>query len=519
MFLLISVCTPCAFSATTRISREASARKTDFDGNDTVRIVACESAQRALLDDLANRFSKGHDREFLSYSRSDLVYFLSAFVPCEVTRERRDNKRYICTVKAETNQRDAAVFLEATRKDSIKKNEFAGIGKNIDEEWKKIITIREGKPNKQRFADLQRLYREYLASIRMKRTLLHGYTFVHSGKLEEARRVFTGLTPSSARHTAHEQTIKVKARAFLTDSTPLRSGPGNSAVTTGVVRKGSTYDIIAEKGSGRHAEWYRIQVSNKKDGWVRGSAVKKIEIRQKSEKSSPRQPRAHPVAAHAYGALSVVHLKTGQPKDAVHVCSRALALRHDYPLALNNRGVASIDLGNYKNAVEDLTRAIEHMPRGATAFINRGYAFTELEDYDRAEKDLDRAINLEEDNENAYGNRARLYTRKGEYQKALDDYSRAIHLNPDFAVAYVGRGIVYGIVREKDKALTDLDRAIELDPKNVDAYYSRGTIHLNSGNEDRAMEDYKHAARLGDREARKFLKSKEIDWQQGPFPR
>ena len=50
-------------------------------------------------------------------------------------------------------------------------------------------------------------------------------------------------------------------------------------------------------------------------------------------------------------------------------------------------------------------------------------------------------------------------------------------------------------------------------PENADAYNNMGNVYKRKGNQDNAIEMYKQAARLGLKEAQKYLNGKGIDWR------
>jgi protein O-mannosyl-transferase len=115
-----------------------------------------------------------------------------------------------------------------------------------------------------------------------------------------------------------------------------------------------------------------------------------------------------------------------------------------------------------------------------------------------------------------HNNRGNAHLERGSYVQAIEDYDRAIEINPIYAAAYHNRGLAYGILGEHSRAIGDFDRAIEIDPKYAMSYYHRGMALGNLGRYEQAYEDLKTAAQLGSEDAKNFLKSHKVDWQQGP---
>jgi len=112
----------------------------------------------------------------------------------------------------------------------------------------------------------------------------------------------------------------------------------------------------------------------------------------------------------------------------------------------------------------------------------------------------------------AYFTRAYQLVMSGYPHDALPLLTLAIEKKPDYTEAYYNRGVVYYLIKEYPKAISDLTVAIKLNPKLAGAYTCRGSSYLMMQNERAAFEDYREAARLGDTEARDYLKNKGITW-------
>jgi tetratricopeptide (TPR) repeat protein len=223
-------------------------------------------------------------------------------------------------------------------------------------------------------------------------------------------------------------------------------------------------------------------------------------------------------------------LKVASPSDVI-LCSRGVAYGKlgdhrqaiaDYNMAIeinpkdvesySNRGVAYRKLGNYRRAIEDYDRAIEINPKHAEAYYNRGIAYAELGNQRQAVSDYDRAIEINPDYAEAYNNRGATYGKLGDQRQAISDFDRAIEINPEYAEAYNNRGATYGKLGDQRQAISDYDRAIEINPKRAEAYYNRGIVYAELGLDSKAIEDMKTAAKFDSEEAKKFLRSRGINW-------
>ena len=232
--------------------------------------------------------------------------------------------------------------------------------------------------------------------------------------------------------------------------------------------------------------------------------------------------------------------------QAIADCTRAIEIDPKYGEAYNNRGVAYKGLANYTQAIADFNRAIEIKPRFGEAYNNRGLAYNGLADYTQAIADCNRAIEINPEYGDAYNNRGLAYRSLGKstqaiadfnraieinprfgeaynnrgatykdlanYTQAIADCNRAIEINPRFGAAYINRAAAYIGLANYTQAIADCNRAIEINPRFGAAYMNRGAAYFGLGNRERAIDDIRTAARLGQEEARNFLRSQGIGW-------
>jgi len=207
----------------------------------------------------------------------------------------------------------------------------------------------------------------------------------------------------------------------------------------------------------------------------------------------------------AYGNL-------GNQKQAISDYDRTIEINPKYAKAYYNRGITYGKLGDHRQAISDYDRAIEIDPKFADAYNNRGIVYGELGNQRQAISDFDRAIEIDPDYEKAYYNRGVVYDLLGNNRQAISDYDRAIEINPEYVEAYNNRGIAYAKLGDKRRAISDYDRAIEVNPKRAEAYYNRGITYAELGYDSKAVEDMKKAAKFDSEKAKKFLRSRGINW-------
>ena len=122
-------------------------------------------------------------------------------------------------------------------------------------------------------------------------------------------------------------------------------------------------------------------------------------------------------------------------------CNRAISIKPDYEVALNNRGHVLQKLGRFDEALADYNKVLSLKPDCEVALNNRGNVLQELGRFDEALVDLDRAISIKPDYEVALNNRGNVLQALRRFDDALDDYEKAISHNPDYADAQWNKGL------------------------------------------------------------------------------
>ncbi len=157
------------------------------------------------------------------------------------------------------------------------------------------------------------------------------------------------------------------------------------------------------------------------------------------------------------------------------------------------------EFSNKREAIAELFKD------GYTAFMNG--------DYDTALDAYLSVIDLDKENSMALYSAGTVYAYKKENDNAIDYLKRSIDKNNEFSKAYDNAGIVYYNQGRYNSAIEYLLRAVQLDSTSVNALVVLGDSYEQVGNNDKKIQYYKKAARLGDMQARDFLKEKGFTWQ------
>jgi len=204
---------------------------------------------------------------------------------------------------------------------------------------------------------------------------------------------------------------------------------------------------------------------------------------------------------------------TGEGFQAIDAYGRAIGLYPNFPEAYYNRGwFYQFQQKDYQKALSDFDHAIAFDPEEAFYYNSRGFCRAHIEDNQGAIADYNRTLELDPANLIAVMRRAECYVKLGELKQAHTDYSRAISLGPDLPHGYYGRAIVNRKLDDYAAAIQDLDAVLKINPENADALYERGITYAYLNEKEKVLADFKAAARYGNKDARVFLRSKDIEW-------
>ncbi len=186
--------------------------------------------------------------------------------------------------------------------------------------------------------------------------------------------------------------------------------------------------------------------------------------------------RAQPTWLFRITVCAVAFVYLCLPACAVFAAGRDAALNAEEWF---DRGRFMGEIGNYHKAVEAFSRVIELAPNSAHAYNNRGIAYSEL----------------------------------GTYRLAIQDFNRAVHLKPKEALFRFNRGIAFGREGEYDLATKDFKKVIEMDPQHTNARFFLGLIQRSvSGQIHIGADNIKTAARMGNKDAQEYLRSRFMGW-------
>jgi len=209
-----------------------------------------------------------------------------------------------------------------------------------------------------------------------------------------------------------------------------------------------------------------------------------------------KQQPNHVDALHVSG---LIELQTNDPRRAVELIGKALALNPGNAAAHCNRGSALQALNDLEAALESYNQAIVNDPRFAEAYFNRGIVLHLLKRPDDAVASHSRAIALNSGFAAAYYQRGRVLQELNQLQAALASFDHAVAIDTKYAEAYLIRGNVQRQLGQWQAALASFDAAISIQPNFAEAHCNRGNI-LNELNQlEAAVASYDRAIAINDR--------------------
>ncbi|MBN9031487.1 MAG: tetratricopeptide repeat protein [Rhizobiales bacterium] len=215
-----------------------------------------------------------------------------------------------------------------------------------------------------------------------------------------------------------------------------------------------------------------------------------VDVLKKAEARYPNDPTLPAARAH----FAMLIDDRDQMRDAI---DRSLALDPTHPLALEARASYRSDYkGDIKGAIADLRGALAVAPGSSTALNNLGLALIEIGDTRGAEEALQQAIDLDPQDPLSHVNLAILYLDQGRVKEAKREIDIALAADPNFEIARVIRGRYYMQTGEMDKAMEDLLAGSTANPGYSQAELMLAAVHYETGNRDAAAQAIDNADRL-----------------------
>ena len=136
---------------------------------------------------------------------------------------------------------------------------------------------------------------------------------------------------------------------------------------------------------------------------------------------------------------------------------RALEIRPDYVLALNNLGLVLQDQEKWDEALACHRRAIELKPQDADSYDHLGAAFQSQGKLDDAIDCFRHALVVNPDFAKAHNNLGFTLQCQGKMAESLDSFTRAIELKPDYTLAHFNRAVIWLLLGDWQRGFPEYD--------------------------------------------------------------
>ncbi|WP_438481344.1 tetratricopeptide repeat protein [Oleiharenicola lentus] len=201
----------------------------------------------------------------------------------------------------------------------------------------------------------------------------------------------------------------------------------------------------------------------------------------------------NPDAWLAHHNLAVILVDRGQSAAALPHLERTLALRPNYPEALNTFGNALTQLGRASEAIAPLDRAIQLQPHYAEAHNTLGVAFMALGRAEAGLTQFETAVHLKPDYATAHRNFGQALLNAKRLPEATQHFTRAVQLDAADLSSLLQLGTVLALQGRYADALPHLQAVLEINPESDQAHLRLALALRSLGRTTEANAHYQQA--------------------------
>jgi len=217
---------------------------------------------------------------------------------------------------------------------------------------------------------------------------------------------------------------------------------------------------------------------------------------QQAEACYRKVLKTDPQCAEALLCRGLVAQEAGQYAESIEWINKALALKPDEPVWMNNLAHSYLRLGENEKARDLYQQVLELRPDNAMAHHGLGTAKELLLEWEEALHCFERAVALDPQSADFLCGLARALRKVKAPGGAAKAYQRALELDPKRHEIYCELGTVLADVGEFGAAVENLRRALLLEPGSAKAVTALGYLFYRQGHLDSALESYRCAVKL-----------------------
>src|SRR5574344_1175930 len=233
-----------------------------------------------------------------------------------------------------------------------------------------------------------------------------------------------------------------------------------------------------------------------------------------------------PSSASAYASMALIYCEQKNYTNAITWAKRALEAQPKYARGYNTLGIIYYHRGNDNDAITQFREALKIDPNNIDAYYNLGVMFVLRNNHETAISYLTKGLQRDNKSVKLYYYLGIAYIQRGDAQKAISCYETIIQqIDSLFTPAYNRLGAIYCSKGDYDKATAYHQKAARIDPNDPESYKclgkvskDRGTYCLiaqlygKQGNSARETSSYKKAAKLGNKEAQRWMVQRVMAW-------
>ncbi|AGY57064.1 tetratricopeptide repeat-containing sulfotransferase family protein [Gloeobacter kilaueensis] len=184
----------------------------------------------------------------------------------------------------------------------------------------------------------------------------------------------------------------------------------------------------------------------------------------------------HPDLAEASFDLAGVYRRLGAPGRAVDAYYRTLAIRQDYPGALQALADLLLQLGDWRRALGCYRQLLEREPGHAGAHLGLGVIHQQQGQLAQARTHYLQAVEQQPDLAAALANLGLLCKIEDRPAEAIDWYRRALVHEPDNPTILSNLAAVLEEVGDLQQAERLYERALSVQPEDIEALAGRASV-------------------------------------------
>lgn len=152
--------------------------------------------------------------------------------------------------------------------------------------------------------------------------------------------------------------------------------------------------------------------------------------------------------------------------------------------------------GNVEAAIKTYHAALQINADHPDALHGLGMALRIQKDFDGALPLIQQAIILAPERVDYYNDLGMLFQERGDLEKAISFHKRALKINTNFVPAYINLGVAYKRINKFDDAIDAYRKAIALQPDSPAAHNNLGNLLRIKGDLNGARKELKQAIKL-----------------------